>query len=64
LEGSKVVLAAKDDLESFINASLNPEVIEEVLRKIRPDPVFENSREALARTLMAEEIENIGLGER
>jgi len=43
---------------------LNPEVIEEVLRKIRPEPVFENSREALARTLMAEEIENIGLGER
>jgi len=51
MEGSKVVLAAKDDLENFINASLNPEIIEEVLRKIRPDPIFESSREALAKAM-------------
>jgi len=48
MDGSKVVLAAMDGFENFVSASLNPEAIEEALRKIRPDPIFENSREALA----------------
>ena len=49
LDGSKVVLAAKEELANFIYASLNPEAIEETLLKIRPDPVFERSRKALER---------------
>ena len=49
LDGDRVVLAAKDELENFINASLNPEALEEALRRIRPDPVFEGSREALVK---------------
>jgi len=47
MEGGKVVLAAKDGLENFISASINPTAIEEALFKIRPDPVFEGSRSAL-----------------
>ena len=47
MEGEKVVLAAKDGLENFISASINPTAIEEALFKIRPDPVFEGSRSAL-----------------
>lgn len=49
LDGDRVVLATKDELENFINASLNTEVLEETLRRIRPDPVFEGSREALVK---------------
>jgi len=53
LENEKIVLAAKDDLESFISASINPETLEEVLFKIRPDPVFpiEGSREAFVKSM-------------
>lgn len=59
LENEKIVLAAKDDLESFISASINPETLEEVLFKIRPDPVFpiEGSREAFAKSMREEELE-------
>ena len=57
LEGEKVVLAVKDDLENFISASINSEALEEILFKIRPDPVFpfENSREAFAKSIRQEE---------
>ena len=47
LGGSRVVLAAKEELANFIYASLNPEIIEEALFKIRSKPVFEGSRKAL-----------------
>ena len=54
LEGEKIVLAAKDELENFISASINSEILEEILFKIRPDPVFEGSRKALEKTMWSE----------
>lgn len=51
LNGNRIVLATRDDLESFINASLNVEIMEEALQKIRSDPVFESSRDALAKVM-------------
>jgi len=57
LEGEKIVLAAKDELENFISASINSETLEEILFKIRPDPVFEGSREAFTKSMREEEIE-------
>ena len=58
LEGEKIVLAAKDELENFISASINSETLEEILFKIRPDPVFEGSREAFTKSMREEEIEH------
>ena len=54
---AKIVLAAKDELENFISASINSETLEEILFKIRPDPVFEGSREAFTKSMREEENE-------
>lgn len=63
LEGERVVLAAKNDLENFITASINPVAVEEILFKIRPDPMFEGPRKAFAKSIKDPPMEE-DMGER
>lgn len=49
--GSPVMIAAKDELASFIEKSIPADAIEKVLSKIEPTPVIAGSRETLAKVM-------------
>jgi len=45
------MIAAKDELASFIEKSIPADAIEKVLSKIEPTPVIAGSRETLAKVM-------------